>query len=188
MVDVPAHALRFAEKVSPLIDTVLLLGIPAILAIPFLLAWRHFRRRQRASVRPIVIDGSNVMHWNGGKPSIDTVRAVVEELASSGFFPGVVFDANAGHLLAGRYLHDGALARAVGLPRDRVMVVPKGTPADPYILAAARDMGAPIVTNDRYRDWATDFPEIGTPGHLVRGRCRAGVVTLKLTVSSPPAT
>jgi hypothetical protein len=38
-------------------------------------------------------------------------------------------------------MHDGAMGRALGLPKDRVMVLPKGVPADPYILTSARDFG-----------------------------------------------
>jgi hypothetical protein len=73
----------------------------------------------------------------------------------------------------GRYRHHGDFARLLGLPETHVMVVPKGTPADPMILQAARDLGARIVTNDRFRDWVDDFPEIATPGHLISGGYRA---------------
>ena len=41
-----------------------------------------------------------------------------------------VFDANAGWKLAGRYLHDGDLARILGLEERQVLVVPKGAQAD----------------------------------------------------------
>ncbi|MBF9029471.1 hypothetical protein HKCCE3408_03585 [Rhodobacterales bacterium HKCCE3408] len=157
-------------------------------AVAFLLVvvagWIAFSARRRGprlpARRAVVIDGSNVMHWNGGEPSIETVRAVVHKLSAAGYQPGVVFDANAGYLLTDRYLHDGAFAFTLGLPSNQVMVVPKGTPADVYILTAAREMGAPIVTNDRYRDWASDFPEVTKPGHLIRGRFRDGVVTLEM--------
>jgi hypothetical protein len=91
-----------------------------------------------------------------------------------------MFDANAGYKLAGQYLHDGALGRQLGLPKDRVMVVPRGTPADPMILTAARDLNARIVTNDRYRDWIETYPEINNPGHLIRGGFRNGQLWLDL--------
>jgi hypothetical protein len=65
------------------------------------------------------------------------------------------------------------------------MVVPKGTPADPTILAAARDLGAPVLTNDRYRDWAEAHPEIRTPGHLIRGGYRDGGLHLDLPEETP---
>ena len=117
----------------------------------------------------IVVDGSNVMHWSDGAPQLETVRAVVDHLATLGFSPGVVFDANAGHLLTGKYRHHAAMGSLLGLPEDRVMVVDRGIPADLIILAAASDTGAQIVTNDRYRDWADTHALVGEPGRLVRG-------------------
>lgn len=131
----------------------------------------------------IILDGSNIMHWNDGTPQLETVRDVVRHLIKLGFTPGVVFDANAGHLLTGRYQHHGAMGKLLGLPEDRVMVVGKGTPADPTILAAARDAGARVVTNDRYKDWAGDFPEVHTPGHLIRGGYRDGKLWLDLEMA-----
>lgn len=128
----------------------------------------------------VILDGSNVMHWLGNGPTLDTVRAVLTEATSRGLTPGVIFDANAGHLLFGRYVDDDDFARLLGLPRDRVLVVPAGTPADPTILAAARDLGARVITKDRFRDWAADFPEVGRPGFLVPGGLRDGKVWLDL--------
>ena len=55
-----------------------------------------------------------------------------------------------------------------------LVVVNKGTPADITILAAAKDSGARIVTNDRYRDWADVHPEVREPGYLIRGGYRDG--------------
>lgn len=104
-------------------------------------------------------------------------------MAAHPYTPGVVFDANAGYLLSGKYQHDGALAKSLGIPEERVMVVPKGTPADPAILAAALDLGAKIVTNDRFRDWADQHPEIHQPGYLIRGGFKSG--ELWLDVSEP---
>ncbi|MGB8621203.1 MAG: hypothetical protein WCD16_00160 [Paracoccaceae bacterium] len=161
----------------------LLLAGPCALASLFLLltASRHRGiRRPRDTQKWIVVDGSNVMHWKGGTPEIGTVREVVDHLTALGFVPGVMFDANAGYKLNGRYQHDGALGKLLGLPRDRVMVVPKGTPADPTILAAARDLGARIVTNDRFRDWAEQHPEVAEPGYLIRGGYRTGELWLDL--------
>jgi hypothetical protein len=46
-------------------------------------------------------------------------------------------------------------------------------------LTVARDFNAPIVTNDRYRDWADDYPEIAEPGRLIRGGYRNGTLWLE---------
>ena len=167
--------------VPGLADLLLLAG-PSALASVFLLVIALRRRARAAKARQnwILVDGSNVMHWKDGAPEIGTVRDVVERLSALGFVPGVVFDANAGYKLHGRYQHDGALGRLLGLPRDRVMVVPKGTPADPWLLSAARDFEAKIVTNDRFRDWADAHPEVAQAGHLVRGGYRSGALWLDL--------
>jgi len=163
-------------------DLLVLSGACALASLIILAqAWR--RRAIGGPKRPpryIVIDGSNVMHWKDETPQIDTLRAVVRHLTDLGYSPGVVFDANAGYKITGRYQHDGALGRLLGLPEDRVMVVAKGTQADPTVLTAARDLGARVVSNDRFRDWAETFPEVLDPGHVVRGGYRGGKLWLDL--------
>jgi rRNA-processing protein FCF1 len=170
-------------------DLVLLAGPMAVASLLVVLhAWRRRRGRQAGHHQPawIVIDGSNVMHWADQTPKIAPVREVVRHLQDRGFTPGVVFDANAGYLLEGRYRHDRALGQRLGLPTDRVMVVDKGTPADPALLTAARDMQARVVTNDRFRDWADAFPEVRHPGFLIRGGYHDGALWLDL--DAPAAT
>lgn len=167
---------------SPGMSDLLLLAGPAALA-SLLILLRDLLRRALRRVRArswVVVDGSNVMHWKDGEPRIATVREVIGRLSSMGFTPGVVFDANAGYKLAGRYQHDRALGRLLGLPEDHVMVVPKGEPADPVLLAAARDLGARVVSMDRFRDWEEMFPEIRKRGYLIRGGYRDGALWLDL--------
>ncbi|MFN7222408.1 MAG: NYN domain-containing protein [Paracoccaceae bacterium] len=137
--------------------------------------------------RPIVVDGSNIMHWKSNVPQLDTLQEVITVLQAQGFQPGVVFDATAGHKLVGKYLDDAHLACALGLPPDRVLVVPRGTSADPVILQVARELNASILTNDRFRDWAPDHPEIAKPGHLLRGGYRNGALWLESLPSAPAA-
>ncbi|MBL4917606.1 NYN domain-containing protein [Szabonella alba] len=165
----------FATMILPGLQDYALIAASALSAALWLLV-TDFRRRPARNRRehrtrpPVVVDGSNVLHWRDGTPQLDSLKTVLRELELSGYQPGVVFDANAGYQIAGRYLHDGALGRKLGLPKDRVMVVDKGMPADPVILRAARDMNAIIVTNDRYRDWAADWPEVRQPERFIRGR------------------
>ncbi|AHM05889.1 hypothetical protein roselon_03647 [Roseibacterium elongatum DSM 19469] len=163
-------------------DLVLITGPSALASLFLLLRGWGVRRRPGGAGKAgyIVIDGSNVMHWADGTPRLDPVQEVVRHLERRGFTPGVVFDANAGYLLSGRYQHDHAFEKLLGLPRDRVMVVDKGTPADPTILRAASDMTARVVSNDRYRDWAAEFPQIRQPGFLVRGGYSGGQLWLDL--------
>jgi hypothetical protein len=148
--------------------------------ILFLAALLRLEPRPVAAPRWVIVDGSNVMHWNGDSPQIETVREVLDHLAALGFSPGVVFDANAGHKLVGRYLHHAAFAEMLGLAEDRVMVVNKGTPADATILAVARDLEARIVSNDRFRDWLEQHPELDRPGALIRGGFVDGALWLAL--------
>lgn len=183
LVILSAGGLVAALILPSLSDPVLLLAVPCGLA-SLILLWHAYRNRQKNRPTYIVLDGSNIMHWKDGKPQVETVRGVVAYLKAQGFSPGVVFDANAGHLLFGKYLHHGAMGRQIGLAEDRVMVVNKGTPADPTILAAARDLGARIVTNDRYADWSATHPEVRETGHLVRGGYREGRLWLDLGAST----
>lgn len=128
----------------------------------------------------VVLDGSNIMHWRNGEPDLATVADVVRSLTRHGFSPGVVFDANAGYKLDGRYQHHPVLARKLGLPEDRVMVVNKGEIADAMILRVAQDFGARVVSNDRFRDWAGQFPQVQEPGFLISGGYRKGALQLDL--------
>jgi hypothetical protein len=157
------------------------LGLLGLLLILFLLPrlWRAVRPVPKAAPENwILVDGSNVMHWQDNSPSIEPVRKVIARLRDLGYVPGVVFDANAGWKLAGRYLHDDDFARMLKMEPRQVMVVAKGTQADPYLLETAREFGARIVSNDRFRDWAEKHPEVTQPGFLIRGNLRDGAVRL----------
>ncbi|WP_371157489.1 hypothetical protein [Jannaschia sp. 2305UL9-9] len=138
-------------------------------------ALRALRRKE------VILDGSNVMYWNNGTPDLRSVQAVVDMVAARGLRAGVMFDANAGYLLSNSYRDDAWFAQALGLPQNRVAVMPKGTPADPVILTAARDRNARIITDDRFRDWVVDFPEVRQKGHLIRGGFRNGTLWLDPT-------
>lgn len=164
--------------VLPLWSDILLVAGPCLLAATFLYVRAILAMPKKKNW--VLLDGSNIMHWNGNKPKIEVVREAAALLIELGFTPGVVFDANVGYMISGTYQHDDGMARMLGLPEDQVMVVSKGTPADSHLLKVARDLGAKIVTNDRYRDWSADFPEITVPGFLVKGAYLSGKVELDL--------
>lgn len=151
-----------------------------VLHAVFVALRRLLRARRRAGQQVVVLDGSNVMHWRGGVPDLSTVCHVLRHLEEQGFHPGVVFDANAGYKLDGRYQHHTALARKLGLTKDRVLVVNRGEVADGMILRVAQDMGARVVSNDRFRDWAHQFPQVRAPGFVISGRYRDGSLQLDL--------
>lgn len=180
IVSITVTALAFG---IPGLTDLLLISVPSILASLLLLIRAFIQKRKRhadANLRWIVVDGSNIMHWKDGAPAISTVREVINHLSDLGFTSGVVFDANVGYKIGDRYLGDQVLAKSLGLPRNRVMVVPRGTPADPMILTASRDLRAQIVTNDRFRDWVEEYPEISEAGYLVRGGYKTGKLWLDL--------
>ena len=165
-------------------DLILLAGPCTIASLFLLLRDRRRRRAKSVDERWIVIDGSNIMYWNQNKPDLRTVRTVMDRLTAAGFKPGVVFDANAGYKTGGVYMNDRDFAQVLGLPKDRVMVAPKGSPADPLVLTAARDLGALVVSNDRFRDWVEDFPETQDAGLVVRGGYRDGALWLDLPAAT----
>ena len=158
-----------------------------LVAGPCLLAglWLGVRALRQRDTHPakargwIVVDGSNVLHWREGVPDLSTVRDVVRRLKRLGYRPAVVFDANVGYRIEDRYLDDSALAARLGLPRKRVIVVPRGTPADPTILKAARDVQGRVLSNDRFRDWSESFPEVRDPGYVLTGGYRTGTLWLE---------
>lgn len=128
----------------------------------------------------IVVDGSNVMHWDDETPALETVDRLVRELVEMGFVPLLWFDANVGYKVGDSYMGPERLSRRIGVPARRIFVAPKGTPADPLLLRAANRLKAPVVTNDRFRDWVEHFPQVQDPGFLVRGRVRKGKIILNL--------
>ena len=166
-------------------DMALIAGLGTVASLVLVLLAPGAGKTVEPDARRIIVDGSNVLYWRDNTPDIATVKAVLGHLIALGYRPGVVFDANAGYLVAGAFRNDIAFAQMLGLHRDQVLVVPKGTPADVYILAAAKQAAVPILSNDRYRDWLDQHPEIRQPGRLVRGGWRDGRVWVDIDAYAP---
>jgi hypothetical protein len=175
---------QLVSLLSPYAPELVFLGVLAAVGL-WLVLLKGSRRKGGA--RFILVDGSNVMHWRDNTPSIEPVRAVITSLKAAGYTPGVVFDANAGYKLEGRYRNHYKLAKSIGLPHEQVMVVPKGEPADPMILRAARDYGGRVVSQDRFRDWEGEFPELRRPDFRVRGGYDGDKLWLDLPASQVAA-
>ncbi|MCU0905270.1 MAG: hypothetical protein MUE83_15600 [Tabrizicola sp.] len=159
-----------------------LVALAGLLTVVFLVLWvrrRGARSTETSDEAWVLVDGSNVMHRQDNQPALSPLTGVILRLTGLGYVPGLVFDANAGWKLQGRYLRDAEIAWLLGVEERQVLVVPKGTQADPYLLKTARDFGAKIVTNDRFRDWADQHPEVLEPGLLIRGGMRDGQVWLE---------
>ncbi len=121
-----AFAGGFRALNGPILTLPLAVSLLAALAAVFLLSnalWRGVRggRAPQETGQQVILDGSNVMHWNGETPRLATLRDVIAELRTQGHQPGVIFDANAGYLLADRYLNDRHFAKLLNLPDDRVI-------------------------------------------------------------------
>lgn len=165
--------------VLPAASDWLLLSVPCLIAGAIIL-FQEWTDRTTPAGSWIIIDGSNVMHWQDGTAQIQPLRDVIALLQENDFIPGIVFDANVGYKLEGRHLEADALAHSLGLAPEQVMIVPGGEQADATILTAARDHAVRIVTNDRFRDWADSFPLIDQKTTLVRGGYRDGAIWLDL--------
>lgn len=137
------------------------------------------RFRLRAAPVWIVIDGSNVLYWRDETPNLHTVRQCVEGLVRNGWTPLLWFDANVGYLVGSHYMGPHELSRALRYPASHINVAPKGTPADPLLIEQAGDLGARIVTNDRFRDWVETYPQVADAGLFLRGSASDQGVSLR---------
>ncbi len=158
------------------------LSVGAALRVLLLGAARLLRRLAPPVVdtRPrIVVDGSNVMFWEGEVPRLATVTAVLDTLIARGLAPVVYFDANVGYQLFDRFAGSYAMTGHLPAGVAEVVVVGKGDPADPILIARALADRARIVSNDRFRDWRGRFPKVGEKGVLLGGEVRGGQVRLR---------
>ncbi len=106
-----------------------------------------------SATRKVLVDGSNVAHaTEGGEARLENIELVRKKLREKGFEPLIVADAALRHQIDDkgayeRLINDGVVHQA-----------PAGTDADYFILSFAREMDARILTNDRFRDRAEQFP------------------------------
>lgn len=146
-------------------------ALPLMLAFVAVALWLLARRLDQSGddAPLVVVDGSNVMHWAGDGAELTSIVQVIAHLKAQGYQTAIVFDANVGYKLEDKFIGSRELARKLGLSSDAVVVVDKGQPADRLILQVARELGAKVVSNDRFREWADDFPEVMEAGRVMRG-------------------
>jgi len=105
--------------------------------------------------RLVLIDGSNVAHSSeGDKPRLANILLIEEKLREEGMEPVIVADAALRHQIDRR----GDYEKLVD--EGRIKQAPAGTDADYFILSFARELGASVVSNDRYRDRIARYPEV----------------------------
>lgn len=144
-------------------------AIPTPPARPF-----RFRPKHRMPAFPqVVIDGSNVLHWRDNIPDIGTLQALITTVHKQGYEPIIWFDANVGYKIADRYLGPEALAQKLRLRPEQIHVAESGSPADPWILAMAGQLDAPIISRDKFRDFDGQYPWLRQKGRLKAGKVEA---------------
>jgi hypothetical protein len=144
----------------------------------------RFIRKSSPGRPAIIVDGSNVMHWQADVPSLKTLMLVLNDLTARGFAPQVYFDANVGYKLFNRPMDTRDLAQQLALAPGQITLAPSRTPADPLLIAHAIDAGVPVVSNDRFMDWREAFPQIRGKGFLVPGRVMGGRVELRFATAA----
>jgi hypothetical protein len=126
----------------------------------------------KAGTGRVLVDASNVAHaTEGGEARLANIEAVQRKLREEGFEPLIVADASLRHQIDRRadyerLVDDGLVHQA-----------PAGTDADYFILSFAREMDARILTNDRFRDRAQEFPR--ERDRIIRYMIVAGEVVLE---------
>ena len=116
--------------------------------------------------RAIFIDGSNCLFWQSGQRREDAPLLITRALIARRFAPVVYFD-NSIRLHLGGPTLDSLAALA------QVIVVPKGSQADPHLIETALAAQCQIVTNDRFHDWRKIYPRLRNDT-LVTGQIAKG--------------
>ncbi len=105
--------------------------------------------------RFVLIDGSNVAHsTEGGTARLDNLLLMRDKLAAKGLEPIIVVDAALRHQI------DDAAAYEKMVDDGELKQAPAGTDADYFILSFARELGARVVSNDRFRDRMPEFKDL----------------------------
>ncbi len=119
--------------------------------------------------RMVVIDGANVAYEErsaGGKPKFSNLLRVRRELEEKGFEAVILVDASL------KYDIDDQEQLENLIRSQQVRQVPAGTDADFFIIQFSQELDALIVTNDRYKDYADQYPWVNErrlPYMIVKG-------------------
>lgn len=101
------------------------------------------------------MDGSNVAHaTEGAAARLANIVLMREKLAEKGFEPVLVVDAALRHQIDDRAGYEKLVEAG------EVRQAPAGTDADYFILSFARELGARVVSNDRFRDRMHEFKDL----------------------------
>ena len=102
-----------------------------------------------------LVDASNVAHFGEGESArVRQIELIRDKLLEEGYEPLIVADAALRHQGDDAEAYEGLVATGT------VHQAPAGTDADYFILTFARELDAVVVSNDRFRDRLTSFPEL----------------------------
>jgi prevent-host-death family protein len=122
--------------------------------------------------RVAIVDASNVANSAPSATArLEYLTLVTARLAEAGWTPVVVADAGLVRRIDDRA---GYLRR---VEEGAIRVAPPGSEADELILRLARELGAVVVSNDRFREWRARYPE--EVARRVGFRVRDGVAELR---------
>ena len=164
--------------------TVMLIGLPALIATWLLVYYRFggrephallahdrlgFMHDLRLDAKTAIFDGSNIYHL-GHAHGFDArpLGELVAQLRLEGYRIVCFFDANIFYTLSehgafpSHQTHCVALLEDIfGLERNEIYVVPSGVQADKYVLESLRHLPISFaVSNDQYRDYAKDYASV----------------------------
>jgi len=120
----------------------------------------------------VIVDASNVAHaTEKNSARLTNVTLVRDHLTEDGLTPILVADAALRHQI------DDAEGYEALVKAGEIQQAPAGTDADYFILSFARELGASVLSNDRFKDRIASFPEV--KDRVIRYMIVAGEVVLE---------
>jgi Zc3h12a-like ribonuclease protein len=120
----------------------------------------------------VLVDASNVAHSSEGMAArLANIVAVRDKLREEGLDPLLVADAALRHQI------DDAPGYERLVERGELRQAPAGTDADYFILTFARELGAQVLSNDRFKDRIDQYPDVRD--RIIRYMILAGEVVLE---------
>lgn len=120
----------------------------------------------------VIVDASNVAHsTEKDSARLTNVRLVRDRLTEDGLTPILVADAALRHQIDDLEGYE-ALVKAGDIKQ-----APAGTDADYFILTFARELDASVLSNDRFKDRISHFPDV--KNRIIRYMIVAGEVVLE---------
>lgn len=118
----------------------------------------------------IVVDGANVAYaeqTNKNKPKMENLKHMRDALEAMGFTPIIIVDAALRHTIT----QDKKLESL--FDQNKIYQAPADTDADYFVINAAKEYNAPIVTNDTFGEYQKKYDWLKgrrVPYMIIRGK------------------